>query len=229
MLHYKKQQFERDVYMKTLKSLKVFAVCGMATVMMAGCFGPSVEDKALEGYQNAIQKETKFKAYGKDLEKLQQDKNELYEEIKEDGKKDTKVVLEQIEEAIKKTKDQKGLLTKQKKELDTAYEVVKDQKDNVQKIKEEKVKKAAVAMQKAYEDRYKAYNDYEKNFKKANEEEELLYGILKNSSTSMKEITNQTNKLNTYLDKAIQSSNTFNEKTKEFNASKDKFIKEMEK
>ncbi|TKI09979.1 hypothetical protein FC696_18100, partial [Bacillus wiedmannii] len=164
----------------------------------------------------------------KKLEKLENEGQELYSQILQEGKDHNDAVMKKIEQATANVDDREKVLKTEKEMLEKAQKETKSVQGNIEKLEDKKLQKQAKAVEESYKNRYDAFQKMNENYTKALATEKELYEKLKVKETKLKEIGEKVKAVNELTVEAQKSKEQFNNFTKEYNDSKLAFYKDAE-
>ena len=211
-----------------LKYGKVAVVGALSVGLLSGCFGENPEENLFTAFEAAATQEKSLADDTKKLEKLEQQGQELYSQILQEGKEHNEAVSKKIEQATANVDDREKVLKNEKEMLEKAQKETKSVQGNIEKLEDKKLQKQAKAVEESYKNRYDAFQKMNENYTKALATEKELYEKLKVKETKLKEIGEKVKAVNELTVEAQKSKEQFNNFTKEYNDSKLAFYKDAE-
>ncbi|WP_110929260.1 YkyA family protein [Bacillus massiliglaciei] len=209
--------------LNAVRITSLFIVC---LIFLSGCmFGASPEEKIAKTINKTAEIETDLNAQQKELAEFEEEENKYYEKIVKMGmkefdeiKKVSDQALENIDDREKKIQEEQDIMNDSKKE----FEKVGDQ---IEKIKDEKIKDKAETMQKDMQERYQLHQELQKAYIKGLEADRKLYEIFKKENLKMDELRKQVDASNEIYKKIKGKNDQFNKKTESYNKGKTEFFK----
>ncbi|PFL19050.1 hypothetical protein CN984_07585 [Bacillus cereus] len=211
-----------------MKYGKVAVVGALSVGLLSGCFGEKPEENLFTAFEAAATQEKSLADDTKKLEKLEQQGQELYSQILQEGKEHNEAVSKKIEQATANVDDREKVLKNEKEMLEKAQKETKSVQGNIEKLEDKKLQKQAKAVEESYKNRYDAFQKMNENYTKALATEKELYEKLKVKETKLKEIGEKVKAVNELTVEAQKSKEQFNNFTKEYNDSKLAFYKDAE-
>lgn len=183
-------------------------------------------EKIYETLEKVVQSEKMFEEQQDPLVQLENEEQLIYEKIislglkeADDIKKladDALVIVEKKQEHLKKEQES---LAASKAEFETISPFIND-------IKEPELKSKAQQLYSIMLERYSVYEKLYNQYSNALQLDRDLYGMFKEETPLMDELQDQITMINEKYKEVLQSSEEFNEKTKEYNETKLSFYKQ---
>ncbi|OAK31126.1 hypothetical protein A6283_20955 [Bacillus wiedmannii] len=211
-----------------MKYGKVAVVGALSVGLLTGCLGEKPEENLYTAFETAATQEKSLVDEAKKLEKLENEGQELYSQILQEGKDHNDTVMKKIEQATANVDDREKVLKTEKEMLEKAQKETKSVQGNIEKLEDKKLQKQAKAVGESYQNRYDAFQKMNENYTKALATEKELYEKLKVKETKLKEIGEKVKAVNELTVEAQKSKEQFNNFTKEYNDSKLAFYKDAE-
>ncbi len=212
----------------TLKYGKVAVVGALSVGLLSGCFGEKPEENLFTAFEAAATQEKSLADDTKKLEKLEQQGQELYSQILQEGKEHNEAVSKKIEQATANVDEREKVLKNSKEQLEKAQKETTSVQSNIEKLEDKKLQKQAKTVEESYKNRYDAFQKMNENYTKALATEKELYEKLKVKETKLKEIGEKVKTVNGLNVEAQKAKEQFNKYTKEYNDNKLTFYKDAQ-
>lgn len=212
----------------TLKYGKVAVVGALSVGLLSGCFGEKPEENLFTAFEAAATQEKSLADGTKKLEKLEQQGQELYSQILQEGKEHNEAVSKKIEQATANVDEREKVLKNSKEQLEKAQKETTSVQSNIEKLEDKKLQKQAKTVEESYKSRYDAFQKMNENYTKALATEKELYEKLKVKETKLKEIGEKVKTVNGLNVEAQKAKEQFNKHTKEYNDNKLAFYKDAQ-
>ncbi|PGS92033.1 YkyA family protein [Bacillus cereus] len=211
-----------------MKYGKVAVVGALSVGLLSGCFGEKPEENLFTAFEVAATQEKSLADDTKKLEKLEQQGQELYSQILQEGKEHNEAVSKKIEQATANVDEREKVLKNEKEQLEKAQKETTSVQSNIEKLEDKKLQKQAKTVEESYENRYDAFQKMNENYTKALATEKELYEKLKVKETKLKEIGEKVKTVNELNVEAQKAKEQFNKHTKEYNDNKVAFYKDAQ-
>ncbi|HHT7235566.1 YkyA family protein [Bacillus mycoides] len=211
-----------------MKYGKVAVVGALSVGLLSGCFGEKPEENLFTAFEVAATQEKSLADDTKKLEKLEQQGQELYSQILQEGKEHNEAVSKKIEQATANVDEREKVLKNEKEQLEKAQKETTSVQSNIEKLEDKKLQKQAKTVEESYENRYDAFQKMNENYTKALATEKELYEKLKVKETKLKEIGEKVKTVNELNVEAQKAKEQFNKHTKEYNDNKLAFYKDAQ-
>ncbi|PEB82292.1 YkyA family protein [Bacillus nitratireducens] len=211
-----------------MKYGKVAVVGALSVGLLSGCFGEKPEENLFTAFEAAATQEKSLADDTKKLEKLEQQGQELYSQILQEGKEHNEAVSKKIEQATANVDEREKVLKNSKEQLEKAQKETTSVQSNIEKLEDKKLQKQAKTVEESYKNRYDAFQKMNENYTKALATEKELYEKLKVKETKLKEIGEKVKTVNGLNVEAQKAKEQFNKYTKEYNDNKLTFYKDAQ-
>lgn len=206
---------------------KRIAVAALASVLLfglTGC-GATPTTQIFESFEKASAAEANVAEAMKTLSTLEVKDSKQYTSILSQGKQDNRNVETLIGSSSKVLDERAQAMEQLKSTLDDARKKMGELDGAIGKLKEEGLKKQAAEAYDAYVKRYESFISLHEKYQKWIQQEQALYGELKQKDTKLKTITSAVSGRNEAYRQVEQLKIQFNDYTQLFNSKKSEFYK----
>lgn len=207
---------------------KIFAGAILAgSLSLGACSSPPVEqlDQVLNDTFEAEQEYDNVQA---ELERLEQQEQELFESIMGLTQEQQEEVEAQAAEALDSARRRLELLETETEAMTEARETFSGIEEVVDETEDEAIRANLVSLKEKMEERYEAHAEFAAAYEELAQRQIALYEMLADPETDLLELQEQTaavNEQNTVVQEAV---NRFNELTEQFNSLKNEVTRELE-
>ena len=193
----------------------------MMTSLLSGCFHMSSPEETIYTiFEETVEKEKDFKELQQPLVELEKKESAIYDQIMELGMKEFTEIKKLSDDALLNVDEREKLLLKEQATLNASQEEFEKTKENIEKIKEKELKKAANDLYILMKKRYQAHETLSGIYKEGLEADRRLYRLLKDEELEYDVLEAQIEVTNTLYAKLLEANNQFNQATEEFNEKK---------
>ncbi|SDJ75413.1 YkyA family protein [Sediminibacillus albus] len=202
---------------------KTTMMIGVLLVILTACSSQSTAEKMYEHLEEAVVLENDFADQQQPLVELEKQEKELYNQIISLGMEEFDQVKKLSQEALNLIDKRADRLATEKESIEAAKAEFDKVDSLIEDLDEEKVRTAAEDMAATMDERYSAYQDLNKAYSSALEQDRKLYEMLQNKELKEQELRDQIDSINASYDQVISANQAFNEKTEKYNQLKQKF------
>lgn len=212
-----------------VKYVKKFYILSGVFVLMiglTGCLNKSTpEENIYETLEEVASIEKDFEKQQKPLQKLEEEDNELYGKIIKLGMKEMDEIQSLSNDAIKGIEKRQELMEKEKASIDKAKERFKDFDEQIEELEDASLQTEAKSLKDIMTSRFDEYDQLYKYYTKSLTQENELYTLFTKEDVTKEELEEKIKSINeTYLS-LMNSNQTFNDLTNEYNEKKIAFYK----
>lgn len=197
-----------------------------ALMILNACSGESTTEEIYDHLEESVTLEETFVEKQTEITELEQKEQSLYEEIFELSMDDFDKIKELSEDAISSIDERRDKVDEEKDSMDSSEKEFKKVKDLIGDLDDDKdVKENANEMYDVMMERYDAYHEIYEAYMDSLDDETELYTLLQDEDVEQEAISGQLDEINESYQHIIDTNETFNHATVEYNDLKKEFYK----
>lgn len=183
-------------------------------------------EKMYETLEKVVLSEKGFEDQQDPLVKLENEEQIIYEKIISLGMKEADEIKKLADAALAIVEKKKEHLEKEQESLAASKSEFETISPLIEEIKEPELKDKAQKLYNIMLERYSVYEELHNQYTIALQLDEDLYAMFKEDTPLLDQLQEQITKINAKYQEVLQSSEKFNEKTKQYNDTKISFYEE---
>ncbi|NPC92415.1 YkyA family protein [Bacillus sp. WMMC1349] len=214
--------------MKSFEKYILFGIAVLCTVafLLTGCMSKDPIQNLHESLEKIVKLEKPFRKAQKSLRTLEQTEGKLYKKMIKLNMDDFGQIIKLSNQALKHAKKRQEHLNLEKESIEKAKKEFKTAQSMVKEIEDQKVKKKAKKLISPMEKRYRAYDQFYKNYQKAIHLDKQLYKLMQNKKVKLPDLEEQLKSINKKYNEVLKQNAVFNDYTTKYNKARKDFYED---
>lgn len=192
-------------------------------IILSACNGTATSDQVYNHLEKAVELEQAFEKQQNQIVELEQEEQEIYSEIIDLSMEEFDQIEDLADQALDNIETRKEKIELEKESIDASKEEFSNIEDMIADLEEDATSEKADQMYSTMMERYDAYNKLHDSYSESLTLEEELYTMLQQEDLEQETLSEHITKLNEGYQSVIESNETFNQLTTDYNVLKEEF------
>ncbi|QKY68913.1 YkyA family protein [Lentibacillus sp. CBA3610] len=192
-------------------------------LILSACNGTATSEQIYNHLEKAVEHEQTFEKQQNQIVELEQEEQEIYSEIIDLSMEEFDQIEELANQGLDNIETRSEKIDLEKESIDASREEFSNIEDMIGDLEEESANEKADQMYSTMMERYNAYDKLHESYSESLTLEEELYTMLQQEDLEQETLSDHITNLNESYQNVIESNETFNQLTDDYNGLKEEF------